>query len=208
MVEKMSFGEPFFEVYHIWKEEEFRVPRSGILVNVSEDQPIGVEREYFLKPFRTLKVADVCISVPGSAILISGEDALDLEDLKTLDSIRSIWKSNWEMTHDEKQRGVPFYKSPKAAMGNVRANFVLVADPGFPSGIHREHEVPLRELHVQIVGAGAMDMLHENDPETVYASLPMISGGVHDTMWDEEGIYPWHRYRSITRSVFLVIEVR
>ena len=208
MIEKMSFGEPFFEVHHIWKEEEFRMNGTGILVNVSENQPVCVEGEYSIAPFRVLKVKDACISVLGNAILILGADTIDPDDLKTLDSIRSIWKSNWELTHDEKQRGVPFYKSPKAVMDNVRANFVLVADPGFPSGIHREHEVPLRELHVQIAGAGAMDLLRENDPETVYATLPMISGGVHDTMWDKNGTYPWHRYRSITRSVFLVIEVR
>ena len=86
-------------------------------------------------------------------------------------------------------------------------NFCLVAEPDCPSGIHREHARELDELHVQIAGTAAVDVLRENDPDTVYASLPLTAGSVHAPLWDTDGTYPWHRYRSVTRALFLALEI-
>ena len=87
-------------------------------------------------------------------------------------------------------------------------NFCLVSEPDCPSGIHREHGGPVQELHVQVVGEGALDLLRSEDPSSMFASLPLTAGSVHIPEWNEEGVYPWHRYRSKSRCIFLGVEIR
>ena len=86
-------------------------------------------------------------------------------------------------------------------------NFCLVAEPNCPSGIHSEHDRPIRELHVQVAGDGAVDLLRSADPAELFASLPLTAGSVHTATWNERGAYPWHRYRSVSRCIFLAISI-
>ena len=157
-----------------------------------------------------MQVCEACdanIRVPGKALLLANFGALDLDDLQTLDALRAVWKSNYELTHNEKQRGVPYCKSPKVTLDKAAVNFCLVAVPNCPSGIHREHDRPIRELHVQVAGEGAVDLLRSADPGDVFASLPLTAGAVHTAIWNERREYPWHRYRSKSRCIFLAISI-
>ena len=207
MIEKLSFGEPFLETHYLEKEESFSVTGHCLLMNLDTELCVLVENEFSVPTMTAVHIQDAQICVPGKALLIFGAETLDLNDLLTLDCLRSAWKSNWELTHLDKHRGVPYYKSPRITVGGVTMNYCLVADPGCPSGIHREHGKPVRELHMQVVGEGAVDLLRSEHPSSVFASLPLSAGTVHVPEWNAEGIYPWHRYRSVTRSIFLGIEM-
>lgn len=207
MIEKLSFGEPFIETHLIENEDGFTAEGRCLLMNLDTAESVTVNDEFSLAPLSAAVVKDARLRVPGKAILICGFGLLDLDDLMTLDCLRAAWKSNWELTHLPQHRSVPYYKSPVITVGEVSMNFVLVAEPDCPSGIHREHGKPVRELHLQVAGSGAVDLLRAQDPGTVYASLPLAAGSVHLPEWNAQGIYPWHRYRSMTRSIFLAISI-
>ena len=207
MIEKLSFGEPFLETHYLENENAFTISGCCLLMNLDTEKSVLAENEFSVPPLSAAKLCDAQIDVPGKALLVFGSDTVDLNDLLTLDCLRSAWKSNWELTHLDKHRGVPYYKSPRVTVGGVTMNFCLVADPDCPSGIHREHGKPVKELHMQVVGEGAVDLLRSEHPSTVFASLPLSAGTVHIPEWNAEGIYPWHRYRSVTRSIFLGIEI-
>ena len=208
MVQKLTFGEPFIETRYIEAEEEYTTPGHCILVNLDTEQGILMNGEFTLPPLQAARTCEAQIRVPGKALLICNAGTLNLSDLQTLDCLRKVWKSNWELTHLEKHRGVPYYKSPRVTQGNVTMNFCLVSEPDCPSGIHREHDGLVKELHVQIVGEGAVDLLRSEDPASMFASLPLTAGSVHMPTWNAEGKYPWHRYRSKSRSIFLAVEIR
>ncbi len=202
MVEKLSFGEPFIETAYLEAETAYRVEGTCLVVNLERagGQSLTLGGALHVAPLRCAVARDTELSVPGRALLIRNFGGLSLDDLETLDCLRAVWKSA--------RPGYPYYKSPKEEpAAGVRVNFCLVSEPNRPSGIHRTHDVELDELHVQICGTGAVDVLRENDPDTVLASLPLAAGCTHDAAWDARGEYPWHRYRSVTRSIFLCVEL-
>lgn len=207
MIEKLSFGEPFLETHYLENEAAFTVDRPALVMNLDTEKSVPVHGEFALAPMAAAAVKDTEISVPGKALLIFGAELVDLNDLMTMDCLRAAWKSNYQLSHLEKHRGVPYYKSERVTAGGVGMNFVLVAEPNCPSGIHREHAKPVQELHMQVVGQGAVDLLSSDDPGSVFASLPLAPGAVHAPEWNAQGVYPWHRYRSVTRSIFLAIEI-
>lgn len=208
MIERLSFGEPFIEAYYICGEAAYAAFGSCILINLDSEHSIGIEEDFLLPPLQVIRTCSAKLSVPGKALVISNAGTLDLNDLQTLDCLRKVWKSNYELTGLEKHRGVPYYKSPKITRDNVSMNFCLVAEPNCPSGIHREHNGEIQELHVQIVGEGAVDLLRSAEASSMYASLSLTAGCAHMPTWNEDGIYPWHRYRSKTRCIFLGVEIR
>lgn len=207
MIQKLSFGEPFLETRYIEREADCVVSGRCLLLNLDSEQPVLTEDGFELPPLQVCEVRDARVRVPGSALLIRNDEPPALNDLQTLDALRAVWKSNYELTHEEKQRGVPYYKSPKITLGKVTMNFCLVAEPDCPSGIHREHGRPVRELHVQVAGDGAVDILRSADPADVFASLPLTAGSVHPATWNAHGEYPWHRYRSKSRCIFLAVSI-
>ncbi len=227
MNQKLTIGEPFLETRIIEDESAFPVKGPAILLNLDTVMNISVGgvfsdsaeesgtiskstsvcRIFSLPPLQAAQICDTHISCKGKALLVIGADTLDLGDLTTIDCLRRIWKSNYEVTHQESQRGKPYYKSPRTSIDNISMNFVLVSEPGAPSGIHCKHAAPIRELHLQIVGEGCVDLLAEDDPSAVFASLPLASGSTHVPEWNTELVYPWHRYRSVTRSIFMAVEI-
>lgn len=207
MIQKLTFGEPFLETRYVEQESDCAVSGRCLLVNLDTEQPVGMEGGFSLPPLQVCEARETGIRVPGKALLISHFGTLDLNDLQTLDVMRTVWKSNYELTHQEKQRGVPYYKSPRITLGRAAMNFCLVAEPDCPSGIHKEHDRPVRELHVQVAGEGAVDLLRSADPADLFASLPLAAGSVHMATWNKRGEYPWHRYRSKSRCIFLAVSV-
>jgi len=46
-----------------------------------------------------------------------------------------------------------------------------------------------------------------DDKEYIHQELNMAPGTVHDKMYDSEGKYPWHEYKSVTPCVYCPIEL-
>lgn len=207
MNRKLTFGEPFIETRILEDEKHYHTSGRCIVVNLGREA-VTLEESFALQPLETVIASDgTVLDVPGKALLIANSGLLDLNDLKTLDVMRGVWKSNFELTHSDKQRGVPYYKSPRIDLNDVHMNFCLVSEPDYPSGIHRTHSGNINELHVQIAGDGAVELMRSDSHDSCYASFPMTAGDVHCPIWNELGAYPWHRYRSISRCVFLAVEI-
>ena len=208
MNKKLSFGEPFLETRYLEAEESFAVTFPAILVNLDKEQDVLVNGEFHLEPLKSMTVQDVEISVPGKAILVVGFDTINLSDRLTMAAMCAIWKTGYQLTGNPNQKIGPYIKSVKETLGNVNVNFCLVADPCAPSGIHRDHADPMvQELHVQIAGYGAVDLMKSANADSMYASLPLAPGSTHVATWDKENVYTWHRYRSVTPCIFLAVEV-
>ncbi|MCD8329560.1 MAG: hypothetical protein LUC27_02565 [Lachnospiraceae bacterium] len=208
MNQKLSLGEPFIETRYLEAEESFPVTLPAILINPDQEQDVIVNNEFILGPLKAMIIRDVTISVPGKALLIVGFDTLRLSDRLTMTALCSAWKSNYQLTGLPEHRTSPYFKSPQETLENVSINYCLVADPDAPSGIHREHADPtVKELHVQIVGEGAVDLMKSRDPSSLYASLPLTAGSTHISTWNKKGAYTWHRYRSVTPCIFLSVEI-
>lgn len=204
MIQKLVFGEPFFDTAFIEAEERVRIEGCCLLFNacreggeaITVSDPAGA-RSFTIAPLRCAVVKDTDVCVPGRALLIKNFGLPDLDDQLTYDLMCRIWPSER-----------PFHKSVKISPAEgVHFNFVLVDRPNCPSGIHRTHDRELDELHVQVCGNAAVDVMASDDPNSTLASLSLAPGSTHDALWDADGVYPWHRYRSLTRSVFLCVEL-
>ena len=62
-------------------------------------------------------------------------------------------------------------------------------------------------IFAQILGYGMMRIYDKDDKEHIHQELNMAPGTVHDKMYDSEGNYPWHEYKSVTPCVYCPIEL-
>ena len=207
MVEKLTFGSPLVTAEYIREESEYPTGENTLLMNLSRSAPIRVGNQR-LPPLRAAVFHNACVCVPGEALAVTNYGGLDVENEETAVLIKREWKSVWELTHAPRNIGVEYYKSPAAVLhGSIKLN-VCFGERQLPAGLHREHRDPdFDELHLQLCGRGFVQLFRENDPATLYESLPLAPGAVNDPIWNEEGAYPWHRYYSQTRCLFLVIEM-
>ena len=193
----LNFGEPFLSAVYLEAEGSYDVATSAILINLDKEKDVLINGEFSLPALTAMTVQDVNIAVQGKALLITGYDKLELTD-EVIASLCDAWTTGNNV----------YYKSPKAELGNVSVNFCLVSKPVSPSGIHRDHpDLMVQELHVQIIGCGFVDLLKAQDPDTVYASMPLAPGSTHMHTWNADNAYTWHRYRNITPCMFLGVEV-
>lgn len=206
MVEKLSFGEPLAETEFIAAESGYLTGENTLVMNLSRSVPVMIGDQR-LMPLRAAVFRNVRLDVPGEALAVTNYGTQDLENDETAARIKREWKSVWELTHAPRNIGVEYYKSPAAILhGSIKLNYCF-GERQLPAGLHREHRAPdFDELHLQLCGRGFIQLFRENDEKTLYESLPLCPGTVNDPIWNEAGIYPWHRYYSQTRCLFLVIE--
>ena len=120
------------------------------------------------------------------------------------DRIRKTWTPVSELFPDVKEfKGADFYRSPRVEIGEF-AFSLWYFGKGLTGPIHREHD--FFELHTQVLGTGEMQKFGENDQGTMYERVIMAPGQTHNTFFDRNRTYPWHRYAAISRSVLLAIE--
>ena len=89
----------------------------------------------------------------------------------------------------------------------MEINLCYVSEGMVPSGPHRDHDRDFDEVHAQIRGYGMMRIYDYEDKEHIHQELNMAPGTVHDKMYDSQGNYPWHEYKSVTPCVYCPIEI-
>ncbi len=208
MIQKLSFALPFFTSMYVEEEKNLRIPGCCLVLNVDErgKRPIQINK-IPLYPLRSAIVWGAEMEIPGRAFIITNFGSYSVCDEGNASQVKSVWKSLWDYSHLERNRNIPYYKSERAFVGgHIGMNFCL-AEAGAPSSIHRAHETDFDEVHLQVCGSGKIQLFSANDPATIYQEFPLTEGQVNDRIWDEKGNYPWHRYQSMTRSVFVVVEI-
>ena len=204
-IKELAFAQPFFPVQFITGESGYKVGNKSIVVNLSE-VPVAINGRP-LGFFTSVVVTNTEVKNLSRCFLI--EKFNDYPDTNALfDKVKSAWTLAYDATHEERHKGVALWRSPKIQLGDIAVNMCLAGTVPLKVGLHREHwgGPPIKEVHVQIVGVGAMQQYYDNDLSTLYREEQMAPGASHIPMYDENIEYPWHQYETITPSIFMAIE--
>ena len=210
---QLDFAEPFFSVDYVENEELYHVGKKSMVINLAEreQENILLDDERTIVPLKAAIVQDMTIRRLAKAFVIRDLERTDPGDPSTAESIKHTWKSLYEMSGIARHKGLPYYKSPKFCTGegsqHIELNLCFVSEGMIPSGPHREHDRDFDEVHAQIAGYGMMRIYGRDDKEQIHQELNMAPGIVHDKMYDSEGKYPWHEYKSVTPCVYCPIEL-
>lgn len=207
-VNTLSIAEPFFTVKVLRKEAEYRVGNACILVNVSE-RPIRIEKQQ-LPELESRIVMNTTICDVDMAVVV--ERFADYPDSEALFAeVTKKWPLAYEVRREERLKGKLHYLSPKALIENVFLSMYHTAGVPLNVGLHKKHihhgEVPVKEVHTQIVGFGRMQQCREKDMATLYMEDSMAPGVTHHIMYDGDSSYPWHQYETTTPGIVMAIEV-
>lgn len=141
---------------------------------------------------------------------IKGENLITFaigEDLEVSEKIADYCRANWTAVYDifpdDQFKNADFFRSSKTKIGVLEFNF-WYCGKDFSCGIHNKHD--FFELHTQILGRGEMQKFQENDESTLYYREILSSGQTHAPFYNIKGDYPHHRYKSITKCIWLAIE--
>ena len=210
---QLDFAEPFFSIDYLEDETSCYVGKKSMVINLAEHEQknIMLDGERFILPLKAAVVQNMTIRNITRAFIVKDFERCDLDDPETVAKIKRSWKTLYEMSGIARHKGLPYYKSPKFCIGegnrHMELNFCYVDQGMVPSGPHRDHDRDFDEVHAQIRGYGMMRVYDYNDNEHIHQELNMAPGTVHDKMYDSEGKYPWHEYKSVTPCVYCPIEL-
>lgn len=203
----LDFAEPFFSMKYVADEAAYAVSARSIVLNLSPKDilirglPLGF--------FQSAVVVNTAIEALERCFVIEDYDRhADLQEL--FEAIKRRWTLAYDATGEERHKGVQLWRSPKISLGNVRVNMCLAGSVPLNVGLHQTHwgGPPIKEVHTQIVGFGKMQQCAEPDIKTLYREELMAPGCSHAPMFDENCLYPWHQYETITPGVFMATEMQ
>ncbi|MGB9812112.1 MAG: hypothetical protein ACPLRZ_02090 [Thermovenabulum sp.] len=202
----LDFAKPFFYVKYIVDEEEYFVNGKCIVLNLSEE-PILINNRP-LKFFQSVVVLNTSIFQIKRCFII--EKFADYPDEEALfEEVKKVWPLAYDVTHEERHKGVALWRSPKVKIGDLAVNMCFAGSVPLNVGLHRTHwgGPPIKEVHTQIVGIGKMQQYYEQDLNTLYREEYMAPGSSHIPMYDENCEYPWHQYETVTKGIFMATEI-
>ena len=208
-VKGLDFAEPIFEMDYVEGEERYWVEEPSIVINLAH-KTSGV---IFLNgtkilPLRSTIATGVFVENIEKALVVKDYLRYDVTNSEIGSQVMGIWKSLYEWSGREVQKGIPYHKTEKIWLSDDIAVTVCFAAPMAPSGPHKEHAFALDEVHAQIQGLGKVQMFKESDTDTFYQEYILAPGNTHDVIYNDEGEYPWHQYHSVTAAVYIPIEIK
>ena len=204
-VKHLDFASPFFNVDYIAGEAEYFVKEKSLLFNFSLEGENIYVKKIPVAPLKGTIVMNVLVQNVKSGLLVRDYDK-DAENQMLWKALDKAWPTLYEVSGLERHKGIPYRKSPQVTVGGCRINFGYAA-PNSPSGRHKTHVPDFDEVHAQILGFGKMQKFTEDSDDSFYQEVIMAPGIVHDKFYDEDGNYPWHQYYSITRCIYMPIEI-
>jgi len=207
-IECLNFAEPFFELDYVENEESYWVEGKSVVINLAHKsrKPMWINGT-MIPPLKSTVAENAAIEKITKALIVKSYMKYDFSLPQEIEKIKLTWKSLYEWSGKEEQRGIPYYKTAKIRVGNDTAITICFAEAMSPSGSHRDHAGNIDEVHAQIQGIGKIQMFMEKDTNTFYQEYIMAPGNVHDVIYDADGNYPWHQYHSVTPSVYIPIEI-
>lgn len=200
-IKTLKFCEPFYTMKEIKNGIEYKIEKTSIILNLGEndilikDKPLGYLKSTIVK--------NVMINNIKKALVIEDfENSNNNPEL--LDGIKKKWPLMYEINNIERYKGIPVRRSPKEKIGGVELNLFYV-DAMTDIGLHKEHNY--WEIHTQIMGVGKMQKFEENKYNTIYQEEILAPGATHEPFYNDEGIYPWHQYQSISECVYLYVVI-
>ena len=207
-VQILDFAKPFFDIVYVENEKSYYVKAKSIVINLAERSGRNITvKGQSIAPLKGTVVQNVGVDDIDRILVLPDFEKYDIDDPLVIEQIKNTWKSLYQASGIERHRGIPYYKSPKARVGGDTEINLCFTEANAPSGPHKGHDRDFDEVHAQIRGMGKMQMFETNDTSTFYREFIMAPGIVHDKFYDSEGNYPWHQYHSITRCVYMPIEI-
>jgi hypothetical protein len=206
-IRNLSYAEPFFPVKYILNEKEYEIGKPCIVFNLAQSDIKINNRK--LGYFKSTTVTNVKIEDIERCLVIEDFDKYTDHDA-LFEEIRKTWTLVYNATGLERHKGVQLYRSPKERIGNVEVNMCFADSIPLKVGLHQTHwgDAPFKEVHTQIVGFGRMQQCFEQDINTLYREDLMAPGCTHEPMYDENCVYPWHQYETITKAIFMATEMQ
>lgn len=202
-IKKLQFPEPFYTIKAIHEEEQYKIDKKNILVNLGhkdiavKDIPLG-----YLKS-----------TIVRNVILNDIQCALVIEDYEKNSSnpeffneIKKQWRLMFDMSKQERHKGILLWRSPKEKVDNIDLNLCYIG-ANMDTGPHKEHSSDFMEVHTQLLGYGKMQKLEGNDINTMYQEVILAPGYTHEPFFNEDNVYPWHQYHSISDAIYMAIEI-
>lgn len=206
-VRALDFVEPFFSVNYLLNEKEYKVGKKSIVFNLSQNniwikcQPLGY--------FRSTVLTNVTITDIDRCLIIEDYERNTYHQA-LFEEIKKKWTLVYDATKLDRHKGVRLWRSPKIRLGNTEVNMCYADSIPLNVGLHQTHwgGAPFKEVHTQILGFGKMQQCSEQDINTLFREDLVAPGCTHAPMFDENCIYPWHQYETITPGIFMATEMQ
>ncbi|MBD5149789.1 MAG: hypothetical protein HDT18_05350 [Oscillibacter sp.] len=208
-VKTIPNGQPFFTIRYIENEKDFHIEPLSILINMAIESKADIMINGIPQvPLHGVVVGNITIPEIEKAILIEDFEKYTKEP-DFFDRIRETWPHMYSLRQEERFRNAPMYVATGDAhiTPNIDLGVCCVIGENFSTGLHKTHPRDIDEYHVQIAGVGKMQKFYENDINTMFQDIYMAPGIVHDTIFDADGNYTWHQYKTVTPSVFMGIKI-
>jgi hypothetical protein len=202
-VHQFQFPEPFFTIKAIKEEKQYAIDEKSIVVNLGgkslwiKNRPLDFCKSTIV---RKVEIRDVRRAVVVEHYEKNGEGE------RFCDAIRSQWRLIYDISGQERHKGIGLWRSPKERFDYIDLNLCFI-NAGVDTGLHKGHSPNFREVHTQLMGYGKMQKFEKNDLTTLYQEVILAPGNTHEPFFDRENVYPWHQYHSISDAVYMPIEV-
>jgi len=206
-VRGLDFVEPFFSVKYLLNEKKYAVGEKTIVFNLSQ-KDIGI-KNLSLGYFRSTVVVNATINDIERCLIIENYER-NTDHKALFEEIKKNWTMVYDATKLDRHKGVRLWRSPKIRLGNTEVNMCYADSIPLNVGLHQTHwgGPPFKEVHTQILGFGKMQQCSEQDVNTLYREELMAPGCTHTPIYDENCIYPWHQYETITPAIFMATEMQ
>lgn len=198
----LGFSEPFVKVEYAQNVADLRIDGQTTVLNLG-DATIGVGSTS-LKPLHSSIYSSIGIPSAATLLLITTDAGVSVtEPFPHAEHIFKHWTHVYDLLVLPHMKETQLWRSPQERVGDVAFN-LWYAPAGTDCGIHNRHS--FRELHTQLFGIGRMQKFHEDNQDTLYQDVFMAPGYTHEPFYNEECVYPWHRYYSDTDCLWLAVE--
>jgi hypothetical protein len=202
-IKSLQFPEPFYTIKVIHEEKQYKIDKKSIVINLGnkdipvKDKPLGYLKSTIVK----------------NVILNDIQRALVIEDYEKNSSnpeffneIKKRWRLMFDISKQERHKGIRLWRSPKEKVDNIDLNLCYIS-ANVDTGPHKGHSSNFMEVHTQLLGYGKMQKLEENDINTMYQEVILAPGYTHEPFFNEDNVYPWHQYHSISDAIYMPIEI-
>jgi hypothetical protein len=198
-IRTLQFSEPFYTIKFIDNERQYKIDDTSIVISLAEKGILIRDRP--LEYLKSTIVRNVIINDIQRTLVIEGYEKKAV-DAELFSKIQDQWPLMYDITHEERFKGIPARRSPKEKVENIELNLFFVA-ARTNVGLHKQHNH--LEVHTQLLGYGRMQKFEEKNYDTLYQEEILAPGNTHEPFYNEENVYPWHQYQSISDSIYLYV---
>ena len=195
----LQFSEPFYTIKFIDNEKQYKIDDTSVAINLGASSVVVKDRP--LAYLKSAIVRNVVINDIQRALVIEGYEKKGA-DTELFSKIQKQWPLMYDITQEERFKGVPARRSPKEKVENIELCLFFVA-ARTDVGLHKQHNH--LEVHTQLLGYGKMQKFEEKNYDTLYQEEILAPGNTHEPFYNEENVYPWHQYQSISDAIYLYV---